>query len=106
LVRLAAGIAEREIAEQEARRAGPFDDVLGGPHDHRRDAVSFEVSGDQTHGLVADGSSRHQQSGVVLVLPAARQDLRRIGLDRYALAAVGRRTVETPGEPEAALAGE
>ena len=81
-----------------------LDDVLGRAHDHRGDAVPFEISGDQTHGLVTDGSSRHQQRRVDLVLPAARQDLRRIGLQRHALAAVGRRAVEALGQREAALA--
>src|SRR5258708_6173139 len=48
--RLARGVAERKIAEEKPRHAAVLDDVLRRAHDHGRDAVRFEVAGDQTHG--------------------------------------------------------
>src|SRR6185312_16020127 len=52
VVRLPGRVAERKVAEQEARDADIFDDILGTAHDDRRDAILFEVTGGQTHGLV------------------------------------------------------
>jgi hypothetical protein len=52
------------------------------------------------------GQVGDEKGGVDLVLPAARQDLRRIGVQRHPLAAVGRRAVKTRGEPETALVRE
>ena len=45
-----------------------LDDVPGATHDHGGDAVGFEVTCDQTHGLVTDGSERNQQRDVRRIL--------------------------------------
>jgi hypothetical protein len=42
----------------EAGHAAMLDDIESGSHHHGWEAVGFEVSGDQTHGLVTDGSKR------------------------------------------------
>ena len=94
-MRLAGAVAERKIAEQEARHGGVLDDVLGAAHDHGGNAVRLQVARDQAAGLMAHWAVRHQDDGVRTVLPAAAQDLRRVGLDRDAVAAVGRRAVES-----------
>ena len=94
IVRPAGRIAEREIAEQEPRHADIFDDVLGASHDDRRDAVRFEVTGGQTHGLVTHRSNRDENSGVHFVFAQPRQQLRAILFEGHAVAAVGRRAVK------------
>ena len=66
---MAARVAQREIREDETRHAAVLDDVEGGSNDDGGDTVGFQISGDQTHGLVADGSKRGQDRGVDVVLP-------------------------------------
>ena len=48
--------SQREIGEDKARHAAVLNDVKGGADDDRRNAVGLQKSGNQTHGLVADGS--------------------------------------------------
>ncbi len=91
----AGGVAKREIAEQQTRHTAVFHDILGTAHNHRRDAMRFQVPGDQTHGLVAHRSSGHDEGGVDLVLLAAVQNLRAIRLQRDALTAIRRHAMET-----------
>ena len=81
-------VAKRQIAEQKTRHTAVFHDVFGTPHDHRWDAVRFQVSSDQTHGLVAHRSIRHEQGNVCLVFLTAAQNLWAILLHGHALAAV------------------
>ncbi len=76
VVRLAGGIAEREIREQEARHGGVLDDVLGAAHHHGRNAVGFEMPRHQRRGLVADRAVRHEHGDVDLVGEAARREFR------------------------------
>ena len=94
IVRLAGGVAEREVAEQEARHAGMFHDVLGAAHDHGRDAGGLEMARDEADGLVADRAVRHQHRGIDLVRAHEGEDVRRVLLQRAALAARGRCAVE------------
>ena len=94
VMRPARRIAEREIAEQKARHADIFDNVLGASHDHGRDAVLFEVTGGQTHGLVTHRSNRDENDRVNLVLAHPLQQLRAIPVQGRAVAAVGRRAVK------------
>ena len=86
LIWFPAGIAEREVDEQEAGHAAMFDDVARSPDDDRRDTVRFEMTGNQTHGLVADGSDRRQDRQIDIFITAAAQHLRRIDLARLTLA--------------------
>ena len=48
VLRLAGGVAEREIRKQKARRGGEFDDVLGAPHDDGGDPVGLEMTRHQS----------------------------------------------------------
>ena len=75
---LAAGIAQGEIREQQARHAAGLDNIAGGGCNHGGDAVFFQMTCDQTHGLVADGSDRDQKGDIDLLLKAAAQHFRRI----------------------------
>src|SRR6185312_11653230 len=104
---MTARIAKREIGKEEAGNTAIFDDVPGRSDDNRRNAVRFEMSGDQTHGLVADGSKRTEERAVGAVVAQPLQDLRRNILGRAALAVLGRHAVEARREPgEQALARE
>jgi hypothetical protein len=47
-----------------------LDDVLRRTNDHRRNPIKLKVAGDQTHGLVADRSERHQQRNIYTVSSA------------------------------------
>ena len=86
--------ARQEIGEEEAGDTAVFDDVPGRSDDHGRDAVRFEMSGDQTHGLVADGSKRAEKRGIGAVDPQSRQHFRRIFGQGLALAVLGRHAME------------
>ena len=48
IMRLAGGVAEREIRKQEARHGGMFDDVLGAPHHDGGDAIGLEMTRHQS----------------------------------------------------------
>ncbi len=89
-MRLACGVAEREVAEQEARHGGVFDDVFRATHNHGRNAVFFQMPRDQRHCLMADRAVRHKHGGIDIVRFSPRENFRRVGFHRYAMAAVGR----------------
>ena len=65
------GITQGKIAEQKARHATVLHNILGTTHHHCRNAVGFQMAGDQTHGLVAYWSIRHQDGGIGSVLLTA-----------------------------------
>ncbi len=90
----AAGVAERKIAEQEARDPAFLDDVSGRTDDHGGDAILFQMSRDQTHGLVTDRSQRNEQGDIHPVFAAAAENLRRIILEGSPLAVVRRHAEE------------
>ena len=92
--RVAAGITQRKVGEYKARHAAVFDDVQGGPNDHGRNAVGFEMAGDQTHGLVADRSYGAQYGAVGSILAQAQENFRSILRCRLALAVFGRHAVK------------
>jgi hypothetical protein len=52
------------------------------------------MPGGQAHGLVAHRSVGNEDRGLGGIFAAPRQQLRAISLDRGALAAIGRRTME------------
>ena len=95
IVRRAAGIAEREVREQESGRPAALDDIDGGTQDHGRNAGGFEMAGrpdtrsDDRRGqrgtrrTASAPSSRHRESY-----------LRCIYLVRAALAVLRRHAVE------------
>ena len=65
---LARRIAQGEVAEDKTGHTAMFNDVFGGAHDDRGNAVGFEVACGQTDRLVADGSVRHQDREIDLIL--------------------------------------
>ena len=83
------GIAEGKITEQKARDAAKLDDVLGAAHDHRRDAVRFQMSCDQTHGLMTHGSIGGDDGRVDIHAADVGENIHAILLDGGFLAAVG-----------------
>ena len=88
--RLAGGIAEREVAEQEARHPDVFDDVARAPHYDRWYSIRLEVARHETDGLMANGTIRDEQRDVGLQLAARGQHGRCVAFLRCALAAIGR----------------
>lgn len=56
LIWLAAGASQGKIIEHKARYAAMFYDITGISDYDRGDTIRFQVSSNQTHGLVADGS--------------------------------------------------
>ena len=91
---MATGITERKVGEYKARHATVFDDVQGRPNDHGRNAVGFEMAGDQTHGLVADRSYGAQYRAVGAILAQAQENFRSILRCRLALAVFGGHAVK------------
>lgn len=86
---LSGGVAEGEIAPDEAGHPDPFHDVAGAAEDNGGNAVPFEVSGDQTHGLMADRSRRHQQRNVGVQATAGVEGGWRVLVDGGPLTAIG-----------------
>ena len=64
IVRLARSVAQGIVDEGGARRVCGADDVIGARHAEGRQTGRFQVSGNQTNGLVADGSQRDQQGDI------------------------------------------
>ena len=91
---LSTGIPKGKIHEQEARHATLLDDVPGGPDDNRWNAGGLEVSCDQTHGLVADGSKGNEKGNIDAILTHPCFDLRGVLFERQPLAVVRRDSVE------------
>ena len=88
-------------SQEESPQTGtePFlDDIPGGPDDNRRNAGGLEVSCDQTHGLVADGSKRNKQGDIDTIPAHPRLDLRGILFECQSLAVVCRNAVEPCAE--------
>jgi len=102
---LPAGVSQREVGENEAGDAAFLDDVPGRPQYCSRYAVLFEVSGDQTHGLVADRSECREEHGVDSILTAPLKDLRGILQRCPALAVVGGDPIEAGRDRHDAAAG-
>ena len=59
-VRLSAGVAEGIVDEGGARRIDRARDRERAAHAQCRNAACFDFPGDQSHGLMADGSDRYQ----------------------------------------------
>jgi len=64
VVRLTGFKAERKIQKLGARRAACGHDVECAAKDQGRQASGFKVSGDQTHGLMADRSQWHKEQEI------------------------------------------
>ena len=94
VLRASRRVAPRKIAEQEARRARKFDDVLGATDNNGGDAVLLQMPGRQTHGLMTYRSIRDENCGVDTIGAAARQQFGTVLFQRRAVAAVHRRTAK------------
>lgn len=104
---LAAGITQWEIHMQVTGNAAVLNDVDGRADDDRRYAIGFKMPCYQTHGLVTDGSQRHQQCQINLVLLAHLQDTRSIRFTGITLAVLCRNTIKPGSElPHNSLRGE
>ena len=96
IIRFATGVAKGKIREEESRNTTLFDDVPSGSDDHRRDAIRLQCSCDQTHGLVTHGSVSAKYRDIHPVFAHPLEYLRRVGLHRDTLRAVGGCAIE-PG---------
>ena len=86
---LARWIAQGKIQEDEAGRAAIFNDIPGGPDNHCRNAVRFKMACNQTHGLVAHGSKRGEDSDIRAIRLDALQNFWRMSLHGHAVAVDG-----------------
>ena len=98
IARLAAGIAEGEVAEQKSRDTTFFDDVTCGADNDSGDSVLFQMSRDQTHGLVTDRSERYKQRDIHSIRKAARKNIGRIVFHCSTLAVVRGDAVKSIGQ--------
>ena len=87
-------VAERKIEKGKTWYTTFFDDVPARAENDRRNARLFKVSGNQTHGLMTDGSKGYEQSGVYLVLAHPGFYLRSVLGQGEALAEIGRHPIE------------
>ena len=92
--RLAARASQRKVHEHEPRHATVLDDIARRADDDGRNAVFFQVSGNQTHGLVADGSNRCQDRDINFFPAANFQCGRRRRLQHELLAVAAIDVVE------------
>lgn len=92
-MRLARGMPQRIIEKRCAWRMHGLRNVQGAAHAQRRDASRFDLSGDQSDGLMTDGSYRDEQHGVNVFSQEMRCELRRQFL------------LDTPGRVDAAHEG-
>lgn len=70
-----ARVAQREVDEHEAWDPGLLDDVSCAADHDGGDTGGLQMTCDQTHGLVADGSKRDEQCDVDAVVRAPLGDL-------------------------------
>ncbi len=88
-------IAEWQIGEEITGRSTVFDDVQGGADNHGRNAILFEMSCGQTHGLMANGSERDEEGNVSPILLQPFQYLGCIDINGLTLAVFRWHAVET-----------
>ena len=66
------------MAKRDQQRPG-WTDLLGSNfqqlQNHSADSVAFKLCCDQTHGLIADGSDRYQQSHIDTIFDQKRHSL-------------------------------
>ena len=94
IIRFAARIAQWEVREHEARNAALLDDIPRRADYYGRNAVRLEVPSDQTHGLMANRSQRHEKRNIDTVSTTQVEDCWSIPIDGPALAEVSRRAVK------------
>ena len=93
VIGLARRIAQGEVTEHKARNAAVLDNVFGRTHNHRWDAMSFQMSRGQTDRLMANGSVGHQYGQIDLIVLQHGQQVRTVLVLGGVLAAIGRQTV-------------
>lgn len=87
---MAAWIAQWEFIVDVAWYAAMLDDIEGGSDDHRWDTIGFEMTCNQTHGLVTDWSKRAEDCCVGSVSNNAFENVGCINLYCLALAIFSR----------------
>ena len=103
----AAGIPERKIGEHKTRNATRFDNVTRASENHRGNAMGFQMPGNQTHGLVTDGSNGGKHGNIHLVLDTPAQDFRRIHLAGFTLTVLRENNMEARRQTgDASFGGE
>jgi len=83
------GVAQGVIEKDLPRVAYTGGDVSGRCISNRGDPPLLQNPGNQTHGLVADGSDGRQQSDIHMVLQALAKDFRTIHLCCLTMAVIG-----------------
>lgn len=64
IVRVAKRAPDREIHKHRARGMSLLQNVAHGTYQERRDTQRLDAIGDETHGLVTEGSVRYEQRQV------------------------------------------
>ena len=98
IVRFPTRIAKRKVREQKTGNTAFLNDVASGSDDDSRYAIRFQLSRNQTHGLVTHRSEGNEQGDVGLVFATTRDDLRGILLDGSTLAVICRHTMKALGQ--------
>jgi hypothetical protein len=93
-----ARIAQGEVAEHEAGNAAMFDDVFRGAEQDSRYAGSFELTGNQTHGLVTHRSDGRHYRNVDFFFDAAPDRFRSVDIGGLSLRVAGVDAVKTRGK--------
>ena len=62
-----------------------LNDIARRSQDDSWNSISFQVPGDQTHGLMADGSQRYEKRDIGLVLSATIEEFWSVGFHRSAM---------------------
>jgi hypothetical protein len=93
--RFAAGVAEWEINEQKTRDATFFNDVSTRADNNGWNSRGFQMSCNQTHGLVTDRSQRDEDCDINVVFPHPTFNLRRVLLFVQTLAVICWRAIES-----------
>ncbi len=91
-------VPQREISEEEPGNSRVLDDVAPGTDYDGGHASFLELTGNQTHGLVADRSEGDEENNVDVILAGPFDDRRTVGLIGAALAVVGGNTEHPRGQ--------
>ena len=70
------GVTERKIKKRGAGRMHGHENINRAAHAQGGNSSSFNLAGDQSHGLMTDWSYRHQQSEVSLLRQESLDELR------------------------------
>lgn len=83
-----AWIPQWEIAEKKSWNSALFNNITRTADNDRGYIIFLKIPGYQTHGLVAYRSKPRKDHSINTVLPAPLENLRRINIQRLALAVI------------------